>query len=53
MHQSFVFTATICPGNSRAFKNCILKTWHGDVKFVVKSLLKTPSPGANNNEEQQ
>ena len=26
MHQSFVSTATIGPGNSRAFKNCILKT---------------------------
>ena len=50
-------TVTIGPGNSRAFKNCILKTllkaWHGGVKFVVKSLLKAPPPGANNNEEQQ
>ena len=57
MQQSFVSTATIGPGNSRAFKNCILKTllkaWHGGVKFVIKSLLKAPPPGANNNEEQQ
>ena len=56
MHQSFVSTATIGPGNSRAFKNCILKTakaWHGGVKFVVKSLLKAQPPGANNNKEQQ
>ena len=26
MHQSFVSTATIGPGNTRAFKNCILET---------------------------
>ena len=56
MHQSFVSTATMGPGNSRAFKNCILKTllkaWHGGVKFVVKSLLKALPPGANNDEEQ-
>ena len=56
MHQSFVSTATIGPGNNRAFKNCILKTLLKPgmgVKFVVKSLLKAPPPGANNNKEQQ
>ena len=47
MNQSFV-----SHHYSRASKT-LLKAWHCGLKFVVKTLLKAPPPGANNKEKQQ
>ena len=57
MHQSFVSTAPSGPGISGAFNfsifKALLKALHSGAKIVVKSLLKAPARGADNNEEQQ
>ena len=48
MHQSFVSTAPLGPGNSSAFNFSVfkarLKAWHCGILYVVKSLLKVSAP---------
>ena len=48
VHQSFVFTAPLGPGNSGSFKFSVFKArskaGHCGFIFVVKSLLKAPAP---------
>ena len=51
MHQSFVAPAPLGPRNSGAFNfsifKAVLKALHCRAKFVVKSPLKAPAPGAD------
>ena len=50
MHQSFVSPDPSEPGNSGAFNfsifKALLKALHCGAKFVVKSLINAPAPGA-------